>query len=76
MNEIESFLGNIGYAYDTTLRESPDRPYIKDFFRQDSRITIVKLVDKFQVMVYDGRTIQRSDQSSEHFVIDYLKGIL
>lgn len=76
MNEIESFLRNVGYAYDTTIRESPDRPYMKDFFRGDSRVTIVKLVDKFQIMVYDGKMIRSSEQISEHFVVDYLKGIL
>jgi hypothetical protein len=47
-----------------------------DFFRSNSRITIVKLVDKYQVMVYDGKMIQRSDQPTEHFVVEYLKGIL
>lgn len=76
MNEIESFLKNIGYAYDTTIRERPDQTYMKDFFRGDSRVTIVKLVDKFQIMVYDGRMIRNSEQISEYFVVDYLKGIL
>jgi hypothetical protein len=74
LKEINEFLGEKGYAYDSHFRkESGDTV---DFFRSDSRITIVKLVDKYQVVVYDGKMIQRSDQPTEHFVIEYLKGIL
>jgi hypothetical protein len=74
LKEVNAFLGEKGYAYDSHFRkESGDTV---DFFRSDSRITIVKLVDKYQVMVYDGKMIQRSDQPTEHFVVEYLKGIL
>jgi hypothetical protein len=74
LKEINEFLGEKGYAYDSHFRkESGDTV---DFFRSDSRITIVKLVDKYQVVVYDGKMIQRSDQPTEHFVVEYLKGIL
>jgi hypothetical protein len=74
LKEINEFLGEKGYAYESHFRkESGDTV---DFFRSDSRITIVKLVDKYQVVVYDGKMIQRSDQPTEHFVVEYLKGIL
>ena len=70
MNSIESFLREEGYAYDATFKKN-DR-YTKDFFRGDSRITVVELVDKFQVVIYDGTTIRRSDHDTELLVVDYL----
>jgi ribosomal protein S8 len=76
MNDIEFFLRREGYAYDATFRQNENDMYMKDFFRGDSRITVVELVDKYQIMVYDGKTIKSSTQPTEHFVVEYLKGIL
>ena len=50
---------------------------IQDFFCEERRVTIVELVDKYQVMVYDGKYIHGSNQlESSHAVLSYLKGIL
>lgn len=78
MNLIESLLKKMGYAYDSDFRkEKEDRVEdVRDFFRSDSRVTVVKLVDKYQVMVYDGRMIHSSVQPTEIGVFEYLKGIL
>lgn len=78
MNSIESLLKKMGYAYDSDFRkEKEDRVEdVRDFFRSDSRVTVVKLVDKYQVMVYDGKMIHSSVQITEVGVVEYLKGIL
>lgn len=78
MNSIESLLKEKGYAFDSDFRKEKEDKVeaIKDFFRSDSRVTVVKLVDKYQVMVYDGKMIQSSEQPTEFLVVEYLKGIL
>jgi len=78
MHNTHEFLEKKGYIYDSEFRKEKEAAVsdVRDFFLGESRVTVVKLVDKYQVMVYDGKMIHSSDHSSEHLIIQYLKGIL
>jgi hypothetical protein len=78
MNDTTAFLSEIGFTggeRHPSEKDPTDRS-IQDFFCEERRITIVELVDKYQVMVYDGKHIHSSTQPDSQAVLGYLKGIL
>jgi hypothetical protein len=78
MNDIEAFLSEIGFTGGErhSSEKDPTARSIQDFFCEERRITIVELVDKYQVMVYDGKYIHSLAQPDGQAVLSYLKGIL
>lgn len=78
MKEIVKFLNEINFEGSEryTTEKDPAARSIQDFFCEEKRVTIVELVDKYQVMVYDGKQIHRADHLDQHSVVKYLKGIL
>jgi hypothetical protein len=78
MNDIVAFLNENDFSGgERHLSEKdPSARSIQDFFCEERRITIVELVDRYQVMVYDGKYIRSSTQLNSRAVLSYLKGIL
>jgi hypothetical protein len=78
MKGITIFLNEKGFVgNDRHINEKdPAAKQVHDFFCEEKRVTIVELVDKYQVMVYDGKHIHSTTQLSSHAVLNYLKGIL
>lgn len=63
-----------GYFYDYKVI------FIVDFHKKNARVTLVKMIDIYQVMVYSGRetdaVIYETTENSEEKIIEFLKGIL
>jgi hypothetical protein len=78
MEKIVCFLNSIGFAGNNRndLEMEPNVIFIQDFYSENKRVTIVELVDKYQVMIYDGKNIHQSNQDSLKGVLNYLKGKL
>jgi hypothetical protein len=78
MKEIVKFLNEKEFVISERKpsEKDPSALSIQDFFCEEKRVTIVELVDRYQVMVYDGKQIHRADLFDSLSVVKYLKGIL
>jgi hypothetical protein len=76
MKHVESYLNEYEFEGSYRSEVDPNVRSIRDFFQNEKRITVVELVDKYQVMVYDGKKIHSSVCNTEFEIIEYLKGIL
>jgi hypothetical protein len=78
MKEIVKFLNEKEFVINERKpsEKDPAARSIQDFFYEEKRVTIVELVDRYQVMVYDGKQIHRADLFDSLSVVKYLKGIL
>jgi hypothetical protein len=76
MNDVVDFLNEKGFTGGErySSEKDPTVKSIQDFFFEEKRITIVELVDKYQVMVYNGKHIHSSTQPDGQAVLGYLKG--
>lgn len=78
MKEVVKFINEKEFAISDRKpsEKDPAARSIQDFFYEEKRVTIVELVDKYQVMIYDGKQIHRADLFDPRAVVKYLKGIL
>jgi hypothetical protein len=79
MNVVETYLIENGFSATSVRSQSSYDPGIEridDFFRGESRVTVVKMVDKYQVMVYDSKITYDYSLHTEECVVNFLKGIL